>query len=76
MKTRKSVKFTIFGLIGCGICCLPLLLPVATGLIGASVFGFSLGQFLCGMIFLIVGIVLFGLYIYKKKNLPPTPLGK
>lgn len=68
MKTNKSAKLIIAGLIGCGICCLPLLLPIAAGMTGASILGFTFGQIVCGVLFLVVGIMLLGLYRSKKKN--------
>lgn len=68
MNTKKSVKLTMAGLIGCGICCLPLLLPLATGFLGVSIIGFSLSSILCGAIFLFLALALYGTYLTKKKT--------
>ena len=72
MKMKYSVKMTIAGLIGCGVCCLPLLmpliLPVATGFLSVSVIGFSLGSILCGTIFFFLAIALYGMYLTKRKT--------
>ena len=68
MKAVKSAKLTIFGLIGCGICCLPLLLPLATGLFGVSILGFALSSLLCGAIFFFLAIALIGMYLKKRKT--------
>ena len=68
MKKNKPVKLAIAGLIGCGLCCLPLLLPLATGLMGMSILGFSLNSALCAAIFLILAAALYGLYRTKRKK--------
>ena len=69
MKAKKSTKLLISGLVGCGLCCLILFLPIATGAFGASILGFTLGQVVCGVFFLMVGIALLVWYFVKKKNL-------
>lgn len=65
MKTLKSVKLTIAGLIGCGICCLSLLLPLATGFLSISIVGFTLSSILCGVLFLFLAIAIYGIYLTK-----------
>ncbi len=74
MKTNKSAKMIVASLIGCGLCCLALFLPLAAGFMGASVFGFSLGSILCGGFFFILAIVLFGVYLSKRKRFCVTPI--
>ena len=68
MKTSRSLKLIITGLIGCGICCLPLLLPAAAGMLGFSVLGFAFSQVLCGIFVLSLAIAIYGLYLSKKKS--------
>lgn len=67
MKTNKSKKLIVAGIIGCGICCLPLILPLAAGLMGVSILGFTLTGILCG-IFLVLTMALAGTYYLKRKN--------
>ena len=77
MKTNKSVYLIIAGLIGCGICCLPLLLPIAAGIAGISVFSFSSDEIICGAIFLFLALILVGIYLTKrKKNVCDLPIPK
>jgi len=68
MKTSKSGKLIFAGLIGCGICCLPLLLPLAAGFMGISILGFSLSSILCGVFFLFLALAFFGVYLKKRKK--------
>ena len=68
MNTKKSTKLMIAGLIGCGICFLPLLLPLATGLLGASFLGFTLSSILFVVISLFLAAALYGMYLSKKKT--------
>ena len=63
---------TIIGLIGCGICCLSLLMSVislfAIGFLSVSVIGVSLGNILCGTIFFFLAIALYDMYLAKRKT--------
>ncbi len=68
MNTKRSTKIVIASLFGCGLCCLPLLLPLAAGAAGISFFGFSSYQVLCGVFFLVLALVLAGTYIAKRKK--------
>ncbi len=68
MKTNKSRKLVVTGLIGCGICCLALLFPLATAFTGASILGYKFSSVLCGAFFLFVALALYGTYLTKRKN--------
>ena len=68
MKTKKSMKLVITGLIGCGVCCLTLFFPLATGFLGLSILGFSFSGVLCGVFFLSLSVALYGIYLTKRKN--------
>ena len=65
---KKSQYLIIAGLIGCGFCCLPLLLPISAGLFGASLFSFSFAKWFWGVVLLIISIVLVGIYRAKKRK--------
>ena len=68
MKKKKHINLITIGFLGCGICCLPLLLPIAAGITGVSIFSFSLGSFLCGVSLLLLAIILVGIYRFKQKK--------
>jgi membrane protein YqaA with SNARE-associated domain len=73
MKTSKFRKLIVAGLIGCAICCLPLLLPLAAGFMGISILGFSVGSVLCGVLFIFLALALFGVYLTKRKKVCVAP---
>jgi len=73
MKTKKPIYLVIAGLIGCAICAVPLLLPIAAGVFGVSILGFSLSHVLCGVLLLGLAIALFGVIIAKRKSVNASP---
>ena len=72
MKTRKPFFVVVAGLIGCAVCAVPLLIPMAAGVLGISILGFSLSNVLSGVLIFSLAIVLFGLLIVKMKSVNAT----
>ncbi len=68
MKINKPGKLILTGIVGCGICCLPLLLPVGVGLAGLSILGFSFNSLWCGLIALFLSIALVGFWLVTKRK--------
>jgi len=66
MTSQRSTKMMIAGIIGCGVCCLALLLPLTAGLMSISILGFSLGSILCGVLFLFLAAVVYGIYLRSR----------
>jgi len=73
MKIRGRVKLAIAGIIGCGLCSLPILLPVMAGALGISILGISLIHILCGVFFLFLAVAAYGLYLSKRKRMCVLP---
>lgn len=63
----------IIGIIGCGICCMPLLLPIAAGISGFSIFSFLSADYFWAIILLLLAITLVGIYRMKKKKVCDLP---
>jgi len=67
------MKLVVAGIVGCGLCCLPFLFPLAAGVMGISVFGFALTHILCGVFFLFLALALYGTYLAMKKKVCVGP---
>lgn len=68
MTTNRPRRWITAAVIGCGLCCLPFLLPAAGGVLGLSLLGFSTGALLCGMAMLLIAIAVFWFYRVKRKQ--------
>jgi hypothetical protein len=68
MKPTISKKVIIASVVGCGLCCLPFILPIAAGIAGFSIFSFSIGEIICGTILVALAAFLLRIYIIKRKN--------
>lgn len=68
MKTTISKRIVIASIIGCGLCCLPLLLPIAAGITGISVFSFSIDAIICGAILLSLAVFILLIYFNNRNR--------
>lgn len=67
MKSKRN-KYLIFAtaIVGCGLCCLPFLFPVAIASLGISIGAFTADQIICGSIFLLIAITLAVIYLKRR----------
>jgi len=69
MKKNTSIfAVATTAIIGCGLCCLPFLLPLIAGTASISIFNLSQDEILCGSIFLGLTLILSILYMKRKKK--------
>ena len=69
MKTNNSIfALATAAIIGCGLCCLPFLLPLIAGTASISIFNLSQDEILCGSIFFGLTLILSILYLKRKKK--------
>lgn len=68
MKPTISKNVIIASIVGCGLCCLPFLLPIAAGITSISAFSFSIGAILCSAIFFALAVFILRVYSNKRKN--------
>jgi len=66
---KKKIIYVISaGVIGCGFCCLPLLLPIIVGITGVSVFSLLFTKYSLGIIFLLLAAILIVIYRVKSNK--------
>ena len=68
MKTKKPMWLAIAGIIGCGLCAVPLVIPFAASALGISILGFSIGSILIGILPIILAMTLAAVYFSRKKK--------
>ena len=68
MKSNKSIWLVIAGIIGCGICVVPLALPLLAGILGIPVLNSSVSLLLYGALLIIPALILVGAYRAKKQK--------
>lgn len=78
MKKNTSLfALATTAIIGCGLCCLPFLIPLIAGTASISIFNLSQDEILCGSIFLGLTLILSILYLKRKnKNVCELPKQK
>lgn len=68
MKLGNTKYLVVAGIVGCGICCLPFLLPLAAGLIGGATISFSNDALAYGAILVVLAASLLGIYFSRRKK--------
>ena len=67
MKSKKPMWFAVAGIVGCGLCAVPVVFPLVAGALGFSVLGFSVLGVLVAVLSILLAVLFFGVYLPRKK---------
>lgn len=73
-KLASFFPLTVAAIVGCGLCCLPFLIPLIATTTGVSILSISNNEILCGSILLVATMLGAGLWFKKKKNACDLPV--